>query len=83
MSTDSYGKLVYAHQKWDPGFHYLNWSCERMSSESESDYRSKRYELAFECIERARIVSEKLGQPCFVVFVTRRIKLAGEEYPAQ
>lgn len=69
LSLDADNILIYAYQKWGSEYHFLNWSCEKERGESEFNYRQKSYRIAKESIDKARMISELLGETCYVVLV--------------
>jgi hypothetical protein len=68
--SEDNGELIYAYQLWGEEYHYLNWSCDRLNSESKDDYLKRSYDIAKQAIIKASKVAEKLNKKCYIVFVT-------------
>ena len=61
--------LIYAYQQWGSEYHYLNWSCEKMDNENQSEYCDRSYDVAREGIIKAKEVADRFGKICFIVLV--------------
>lgn len=67
--TDNSGALVYAYQSWGSEYIYLNWYCDKMENESQTEYCERSYDVARNCIGIAHEASKKIGRDCYVVLV--------------
>jgi len=62
-------KLIYAYKLWGEQYIYLNWYCDKMDNESQSDYLLRSYTTAKDSVIRAYEIAKKLKHDCYVVFV--------------
>lgn len=67
--SEKSGKLVYAYHYWGSEYVYLDWYCEKMENENESDYVARSYLVAEDSIKSAHKIAMKLGEEFYVVLV--------------
>jgi len=69
ITKNNSGAFVYAIHNWGEKYIYLNFYCNRRTSESEASYAKRTYEIAEEHILMAKDVAENLGKECYIVLI--------------
>lgn len=69
LSEDIHSRLAYVIHSWGYDYHYLNWYCDKMESESQEDYVKRSYTIARESIKTASDIARRLGESCYIVIV--------------